>query len=55
MTDDTAPQTPEAPDALLSQEDVNLDGLPVEQLTAEQQMARFEEQLKEEDWGHQPC
>jgi hypothetical protein len=21
----------------------------------EEQMARFEEALKEEDWGHQPC
>ena len=24
-------------------------------LTAEEQMAQFEEALKEEDWGHQPC
>jgi len=24
-------------------------------LTKEEQMARFEEQLKDEDWGHQPC
>ena len=24
-------------------------------LSKEEQMARFEEQLKEEDWGHQPC
>lgn len=24
-------------------------------LTAEEQMARFEEALKESDWGHQPC
>lgn len=23
--------------------------------TAEEQMARFEEALKESDWGHQPC
>lgn len=23
--------------------------------TPEEQMARFEEALKEEDWGHQPC
>jgi hypothetical protein len=29
--------------------------LPSEKLTAEQQMAQFEELLKEEDWGHQPC
>jgi hypothetical protein len=24
-------------------------------LTAEEQMALYEEKLKEEDWGHQPC
>lgn len=30
-------------------------GVPVEKLSAEEQMALFEEKLKEEDWGHQPC
>ena len=25
------------------------------ELTAEEQMAKFEEDLKESDWGHQPC
>ena len=24
-------------------------------LTPEEQMARYEESLKEDDWGHQPC
>jgi hypothetical protein len=24
-------------------------------LTAEEQMALYEKQLKEDDWGHQPC
>ena len=24
-------------------------------LTPEEQMAKFEESLKEDDWGHQPC
>jgi hypothetical protein len=24
-------------------------------LSAEEQMARFEKALKDEDWGHQPC
>lgn len=24
-------------------------------LSAEEQMAAFEEDLKESDWGHQPC
>jgi hypothetical protein len=26
-----------------------------EGLTAEEQMAAYEEDLKESDWGHQPC
>ena len=26
-----------------------------ETLSKEEQMARFEEALKDEDWGHQPC
>jgi hypothetical protein len=25
------------------------------ELSPEEQMARFEDALKEEDWGHQPC
>jgi len=28
---------------------------PVSSLSAEEQMARFEDSLKESDWGHQPC
>ena len=28
---------------------------PVNQLTPEEQMALFEKELKETDWGHQPC
>lgn len=27
----------------------------VNSLTAEEQMALFEKELKENDWGHQPC
>jgi hypothetical protein len=27
----------------------------VSKLTAEEQMALFEKELKENDWGHQPC
>jgi hypothetical protein len=26
-----------------------------EQLSAEEQMALYEKELKENDWGHQPC
>lgn len=36
------PATPAAPD-------------DAPESTPEEQMARFEEALKEEDWGHQPC
>jgi len=28
---------------------------PVSELTPEEQMEKFAEQLKEDDWGHQPC
>jgi hypothetical protein len=28
---------------------------PANQLTPEEQMALFEKELKEKDWGHQPC
>ncbi|HEY1172942.1 MAG TPA: hypothetical protein VGH19_16355 [Verrucomicrobiae bacterium] len=28
---------------------------PVKQLSKEEQMAAFEEDLKYNDWGHQPC
>jgi hypothetical protein len=28
---------------------------PANELTPEEQMARFEQELKENDWGHQPC
>ena len=29
--------------------------VPVEELSPEEQMARFEKELREDDWGHQPC
>ena len=28
---------------------------PANKLTPEEQMALFEKELKENDWGHQPC
>ena len=31
------------------------DNPPVNTLTPEEQMALFEKELKETDWGHQPC
>jgi hypothetical protein len=34
----------------------NTDGEPAKRaLTPEEQMALFEKDLKENDWGHQPC
>ena len=29
--------------------------VPAEKLTPEEQMERFAKELKNEDWGHQPC
>lgn len=34
---------------------LSTDGKPVKQLSKEEQMAAFEEDLKYNDWGHQPC
>lgn len=31
------------------------DPAPANKLTPEEQMALFEKELKEKDWGHQPC
>jgi hypothetical protein len=28
---------------------------PIKELTPEEQMALYEKELKENDWGHQPC
>jgi hypothetical protein len=46
---DNGPQDNSCPDSPSSCEDK-----PAE-LTAEEQMALYEESLKETDWGHQPC
>ena len=29
--------------------------VPAEKLTPEEQMERFAKELKNDDWGHQPC
>jgi hypothetical protein len=41
---------PATPDAAIPTEP-----LSNHQLTPEEQMALFEQELKETDWGHQPC
>ena len=46
---DTAPSADASPDTSASDEK------PAKTLTPEEQMARYEDELKETDWGHQPC
>ena len=41
-------------DSDVSAPGTNESGLP-KKLTAEEQMALYEKELKEGDWGHQPC
>ena len=48
------PPTPDAPGESPAP-DADGTGKPVEELSAEEQLARFEEALKNDDWGHQPC
>ncbi|MBL9214758.1 MAG: hypothetical protein JNG83_04705 [Opitutaceae bacterium] len=45
-TGDPAAGTPGAP---------REEAVDVSRLSPEEQMARFEQELKEKDWGHQPC
>jgi hypothetical protein len=49
------PGAPESEGAALSPEPSGGQGVNSEVPSAEEQMARFEEELKESDWGHQPC
>ncbi len=58
--DETPPSTSETghPAALppaAAPRAANPDATPASQLTPEEQMALFEKELKETDWGHQPC
>jgi len=66
MTEPTTPGTPQsepaqgkaaAKPAATGAADVSPPGapVPVDQLSPEEQMALFEKELKEKDWGHQPC
>ena len=47
-------QTGGAPEIIADSEVAN-DSEPTKKLSAEEQMALYEEDLKETDWGHQPC
>ena len=42
-------------DTQFEKEDLESEEVETKQLTPEEQMALYEEALKESDWGHQPC
>jgi hypothetical protein len=50
-----APRPPPAPNTVAPEDSTPAESKPVSQLTPEEQMALFEKELKETDWGHQPC
>jgi hypothetical protein len=46
------PAPPQKADAIPTRTDASLEP---KKLTPEEQMALYEKELKENDWGHQPC
>jgi hypothetical protein len=52
--DPGAPETPPSP-VRATPDSTPSEPKPANQLTPEEQMALFEKELKETDWGHQPC
>jgi hypothetical protein len=48
---------PESLKPAITTGDIPEETLPADpsQLTPEQQLAKYEEELKNSDWGHQPC
>ena len=51
MPDEKAKASPTPPTTLPAAGET----APVARLTPEEQMALYEKELKETDWGHQPC
>lgn len=49
------PSEPSRPEAGKDAPASPLPAVTKPKLSKEEQMAQFEEALKEEDWGHQPC
>lgn len=47
---DSGKDPPERPESAGETSDAG-----IEELTPEEQLAKYEESLKDEDWGHQPC
>ena len=56
---DSKPETPtpadQESDAKAKASVTSGDKPPAKELTKEEQMALYEDDLKENDWGHQPC
>jgi hypothetical protein len=50
--EETTPPRPKPPDSAMA---VTEHSEVQPALTPEEQMEQFEESLKEDDWGHQPC
>jgi hypothetical protein len=51
----TAAVVPPAPPPAITPGPGAVADAAVEKLTPEEQMERFAQELKNEDWGHQPC
>ena len=51
----TQPSNPSGADDSAGPPEVKPEDSPDKKLSAEEQMERYEEYLKENDWGHQPC
>jgi len=50
-----APATSAAPAAAAASVPIKSEAIATPALTPEEQMALYEKELKETDWGHQPC
>jgi hypothetical protein len=49
------PESPKAPPAVKGPKTESKSEQTPRELTPEEQMALYEKDLKENDWGHQPC
>lgn len=55
MSDEQSSDNPEPQSERASSEDEGVTPVDPNKLTPEEQMALYEKQMKEDDWGHQPC
>lgn len=49
------PESGESQPASVTENPTTEENPPAPELTPEEQMALYEKELKENDWGHQPC